>query len=60
VRTSGPVERAGIAQVREAVDPGLYTLARDTHRCGEVGLLPALLVTLNDQEPIMKGQPALS
>ena len=42
------------------VDPGLHTLARDTHRSRDVGLLPALLVALNDQQPTVDGQPRIT
>lgn len=42
----------------EAIKPGLHALARHTHRSREVCLTPTLLMTLNDQEPTVNGQPS--
>ena len=42
------------------VDPGLHALARNPHRRGDVSLLPALLTTLDDQQPTVEGQPGIT
>jgi hypothetical protein len=41
---------------RVALDPGLDALAGHAHRGGDVGLLPACLMALDDQAPTMDGQ----
>ena len=57
VRTRGPCDQPGLALGGEAVDPGPHTLAGDHHRGADMGLFPARLVALNDEQPTVDGQP---
>ena len=56
VRSRGPVDQPGLAFGGEAVDPGLHALAGDAHRRGDVGLGPAGLMPLDDQQTAVDGQ----
>ena len=55
-RPRGPGSQAGFALGRVAVDPGLHALAGHTHRRGNMRLLPASPVALNDQSTTVNGQ----
>ena len=52
--------QAGLAFGGVPVDPGLHALAGDAHRRRDVGLGPAGLVTLDDQQPAVERQPSIT
>jgi hypothetical protein len=59
-RARTAVAQAGLALGGEPVQPLLDAPARDAHRRGDVGLFPALLATLDDQQPAAHGQAGIS
>ena len=60
VRARGPVVQPGLALGGVPVDPGLHALAGDAHRRGDMGLLPAGLVPLDDQQPAVERSPSIT
>ena len=60
VGARGPGLQTSLALGFMTVDPGPDALSRDTHRCGDVGLLPAGLMTLDDQHAAVHGQTGVT
>jgi hypothetical protein len=60
VRPGGAGLQTGLALGGEAVDPGAYALAGDTHRGSDVCLLPAGPVALDDEHAAVDGQTGIT
>src|SRR5699024_2168646 len=55
-RSRGPIVQAGLAFAGIPTEPLGHALTRQAHRLADVGLRPAIPVTLNDQQPTPIGR----
>jgi len=56
----GPILKTSLALSAVAANPRVDTLAGDPHRLGNLGLLPSVLVTLNDQQSTVKRRAGIT